>query len=500
MRRHSRCASYTFVLSASLFWTACTAERAPTAAEWPVASAPADAAGGPSATEPEPEPEPGPRLDNVIVVLLDDVGDDKLTVMGFNPDAPPTPTIDGLAADGVAFRQAYASPVCSPTRAALLTGRYGRRTGVGVIFSMHASDYTLPLSERTLAELVAEGQVPYASAACGKWHLTADVNPNALTDPLDQGFGWWAGTLSNLDASFAPRHRRTLDYYHWERIFDGTASWVDGTYVTTSTIDDAIGRLAVMPEPWLLYLPLNAAHPPMQAAPPPELYPPPAIGDGDPPWMWMNATLEAADHELGRMLDAIPPGVRARTTIFVIGDNGTSDAGTEPAFEGLGGKGTLHETGIRVPLIVSGPAVSAAARGAVSDALVSVVDVFPTIAELAGAPPEVDGRAIDGVSLLPLLADPDLPGRPFVYTERFEANGPPPYRTDMRVVRDDRFKLVWDANHGDTQLYGVWAGALDDGKDLLPGPLDGSAATHLAALTAELGRLDATLRFEGADR
>ncbi|MEQ1507872.1 MAG: sulfatase-like hydrolase/transferase, partial [Myxococcota bacterium] len=436
----------------------------------------------------------GPLGSNVLVVLLDDVGTDKLALYGSTNPAF-TPTIDALAASGVTFDTVYTRPVCQPARAALITGRHGRRTGLGT--NWHTNDpWELGLEQITLAELVSLS--PYASwtsSYVGKWHLGSDVAASGFDHPTRQGFGFYAGSFENLFAESTGYE----SYYDWLKVVDGVEVETT-TYATTDTIDDAIARVGAMPEPWLLVVSPNAAHTPMDT-PPAALVPTPATpGDG----VQVRAVLQAADTELARLFAAIPPEVYARTTVFLTADNGTHRAYVQEPATFDRAKGTLMDGGIRVPLIVAGAGVTAV--GARSPALVDLVDLFPTIAELAGV--ELAGLssvldpaapyALDGRSLVPQLSEPAAPnGRRYLYSELFGPPGPGPYTdVDRQVIRDDRFKLWVDNQTGRHMLFEYLPGAPDEGDDLVGCGLDAERQAAHDRLEAALAAATAELRFD----
>jgi Sulfatase len=218
-----------------------------------------------------------------------------------------------------------------------------------------------------------------------------------------------------------------------------------------------------------------------------------------------RAVLQAADTELGRLLASIPPDVLARTTILLSSDNGTKDISIDSPYLTDRSKGTLYDGGLHVPLIVTGPLV--ADPGSRSAALVHLVDVFTTVADIAGVPlvdlegglagfevtPE-DVREIDGVSLLPYLADPSTPSqRTYLFGEEFEPNGPPPYSLDDLTVRDATHKLLRQG--GVDELYAYMPGAIDEGVNLL---LDGVSPTEQEILDRLGAQLDAFATIESA--
>lgn len=460
------------------------------------------------ACAPEPEPASGrtreptpstPELPgNVLVVLLDDVGTDKVSAYAEHPAAPATPTLDALADRGVLFRNAYTRPVCGPTRAALLTGRYSVRTGIGGNYQgNHRGE--LSNNELTIPEMLASAPVPYASAAIGKWHLVHPEEPDARTHPNDSGFPIFRGTIGNLTAAIEPDGER-LGYDHYELLEDGVTTWSD-RYATTEMVDLALDTLQALPEPFFVYFAPHAAHIPFHV-PPAELLPEPLDPDAG-PIATHDAMVQALDHELGRLFDTMDPEVLARTTVVVMGDNGTTPKGIAPPWDPSHGKLTMYEGGINVPLIVAGPTVGA--PGTESPALVAVEDLFPTFAAIAGVP--VDGltredgtpATLDGYDLSPLLADPDAPSpRQFALEEKFTADGPP-YGLTRRALLDGDFKLIRAAldDQAEDELYDL-RGRDDDGPELLRQP-GGPTPEQQAAydrLLAELLRLEA-IPYEG---
>lgn len=414
---------------------------------------------------------------NVLVILLDDVGTNAIGAYGEVEDLPKTPVIDGLAADGVLFRQAYANPSCSPTRAALLTGRFARRTGMGDALVIDEAA-RLPHAEALIPERLGPR---WHTAAVGKWHLAGKGVSGWERDALDQGFDTHKGSAANL-VNFSGG-LPGASYTHWEKLVNGQVTIRDA-YATTDTIDDAIDAIRGMPEPWFTWVAPNAAHDPFHE-PPARLIHTPLPRDPTRHHLY-RASIEAVDTEIGRMLDAIDPAVRSRTVVFLIGDNGTPGQVLPPPLDGRQGKHSVYETGTRVPFVVSGAGVTA--RGAESKALVHVVDLLPTVAGIAGFDAR-DGRPIDGWDLAPLLADPQAPWRrDVVFTETFRPVGPGPWEEEAVAVRERRYKLMELREHGELierHLFDL-RGRIDDGPDLLGAPLDPEAKEALARLEIAL--------------
>jgi arylsulfatase A-like enzyme len=378
--------------------------------------------------------------DNFLILVADDLGIDQLASYGLGSDLPPTPTLDALAANGVLFRNAYSSPVCSPSRAQLLTGRHAFRTGIGHIVGpeMIAPElFQLPLDELTLPEMLDQGTGGlYANAAIGKWHLY--YGPDFATAPNVAGFDHFAGTPANL--GFDPS-----GYFDWVKIVDGTFFVVLDTYVTSDQVDEALAFLDTAPEPWLCYVAFSAAHVPFHE-PPADLHTQDLSGAGPPsvdPRPYYKATVEALDTEIGRLLSGIGP-LLPRTNVFFVGDNGTPFEVVVPPFDPDHAKTTLYDGGCRVPFIVAGPAVLQ--PGAKCDALVGLTDIYATLAELAAVSlPDVlpAGTLLDSQSLVPYLQAPATKSRrATVFAQLFAPLGSAPYNFEATMMRDERYKLL----------------------------------------------------------
>jgi hypothetical protein len=203
--------------------------------EWAVQVVPTSAgASGPAATASVTIPEP--RGGNFLVVVFDDLGVDKFNASGIASRREPTPVIDQLAAQGVYFRNAYASPLCSPTRGEILTGRHARRTGVGKLIS-GSGDEELALEALTLPEaLVSARGGPYTSIAVGKYHLAAPSSEQGYDGPNEQGFSWYSGSNDNLP--FRPD-----GYVNWIKDTNGETA-KSTKYATTDTVDDALQQIS----------------------------------------------------------------------------------------------------------------------------------------------------------------------------------------------------------------------------------------------------------------
>lgn len=323
---------------------------------------------------------------NIIVVFFDDLGWKDFGCYG--NAKPVTPNIDAIAAEGVRFTQAYAAcPVCSPSRAALLTGKYPPRTGVTDWIAGRAQWPTaklltpktatfLPLEEVTIAETLK--QAGYRTGSVGKWHLGGSDGHM----PADQGF----------DHNTGGNHKGANGYFG---PFDlpGLEGRTAQDYLTTELGLAARKFAGAERSPFLLYWPNYAVHLPLQA---------PGFSTREGTYSEM---LRIADQQIGLMREQLKLSGTYDNTIWVISsDNGglryegknreaVTDNGPLRA-----GKGHLYEGGIRVPLIVKAPGVSKA--GLKVDERVSGIDLYPTILDLLGL---TKPRGIDGVSLAGLL-------------------------------------------------------------------------------------------------
>lgn len=373
---------------------------------------------------------------NILVLVVDDVGVDFLAPWGFGTDLPYTPNIDALSAGGVRFTDAWAMPLCTPTRAALQTGRHGFRTGVGTLVS---ASFALELAETTLPEMLDIGTgYAYAHGCFGKWHLGNPSVGGPLAPNL-AGYSHFEGTVHNFVLPDT--------FYDWAKVENGVTKPCSG-YATSAVVNDTLGWIGAQSSPWFAMVNFHAPHWPWHT-PPAHLYstslahaPPPNID----PRPYAKAMMEAVDAEIGRLFAALGSSFED-TLVVLLADNGTDGLVVKPPFLPWKAKATIFEPGIRVPLIVSGPGVTPG----VCAALVHVVDVFPTVAEAArvNLGLSLPDLKIDGISLWPYLENPAAPSqRKLLYTEQFWPNGHNPPSNFDRTIRDERFKYVWSTVYG----------------------------------------------------
>lgn len=329
---------------------------------------------------------------NFILIMADDLGYGDIGCFG--NDSIKTPNLDALAAGGMRFTDFHSNgAVCSPTRAALLTGRYQQRAGIGgVVTAARHRDTGLAVGEVTFAD--ALGAAGYATAIFGKWHVGYAPEFN----PVRQGFGEFRGYVSGNVDFFS--HIDQAGYEDWWK--DDQLSPEEG-YTTHLITRHALRFLAANKgKPFCLYLPYEPPHYPYQ-------------GPNDQPIRMKDAPgkvqgerkdianayremVEEMDKGIGEILAALKEhGVLDNTLVFFCSDNGANPRGSNGPLRGH--KGQIWEGGHRVPAIASWPGKIAAGSETAATAL--TMDLFPTMLEAAGI--KAPGN-LDGVSLLPLMA------------------------------------------------------------------------------------------------
>jgi len=329
---------------------------------------------------------PAPRP-NVVFLLADDLG---YADCGFNGGKQiATPELDRLAAAGTVLEAHYVQPVCSPTRAALLTGRYPMRHGLQVGVVRPRAQYGLPLAERTLAHALRE--VGYATAICGKWHLGSFDRaywPNA------RGFEHAYGHLFGALDYFTHQRDGKLDWYR-----DGEPLAEEG-YTTHLIARDAVRFIEKQSaaQPFFLYVPFNAVHTPLQV---PERYLEP-YASLPAPRRKLAGMLAALDEAVGEIVAAVEKKeLRARTLFVFSSDNGGYRPGKVTDNGPLrAGKGTVYEGGVRAAAFATWDGhVPTGKRLATA---LHIADWYPTLLALAGATLE-QPLALDGRDLWPAL-------------------------------------------------------------------------------------------------
>jgi arylsulfatase A-like enzyme len=468
---------------------------------------------------------------NVLLIIGDDMGVETLASYGVGARPPATPNLDRLADEGVRFDNFWSQPVCSPTRATLLTGRYGFRTGVGQPTGDGSYMGPEPPVPPKPADAPAEGHFPpgagsgagqqrrapgqgagpagaggpragrlppggpglrldeyalpqafaahpelgYATAAIGKWHL-ADPNNGWQRHPNLVGFDYFSGLIRGFPES----------YFAWLKVVNGEFSGKTG-YTPDDKVDDAIHWIdAQAGHPWFLWFAFNLPHMPLHRPPAPlwvtdHAALDPKANPDENPQPYFAAMMEAMDTEIGRLLAALPPTVRANTYVIFMGDNGSARQVVSAPFPPNHAKGTVYEGGVNVPLIITGPAV---AHDRVSGALVNSTDLFSTILDMAGIDTQTTVPktvTLDSVSIFQALSAPEAPSRrTWIYADNFSPNEG--IEHGRYAIRGERYKLI--VSNGQEELYDLSNDRAEQ-HNLLAG-----------TLTPEQKRADETLRAE----
>jgi len=382
---------------------------------------------------------------NFVFILIDDMGWRDLACYGST--FYETPHIDRLAAQGMRFTDAYAAcPVCSPTRASILTGKYPARLNLTDWIPGHKRPFArlrvpefnqeLPLAEVTIAEALKPAG--YVSASIGKWHL--GTKPFW---PEKQGF----------DVNFGGTHQGQPPSYFAPYKIPNISKAADGEYLTDRLADEAAAFIEKNRDrPFFLYLAHYAVHTPLMARQ--EViakYAAKAKPDQPQRNAKYAAMVQSVDDSVGRImakLDAL--GLADRTVVFFMSDNGGL-IGPTSNLPLRAGKGSLYEGGIREPMIVRWPGVVAA--GVAEKAVVTSVDFFPTILALAGVAPAAPDPSIDGASLVPLLAPQGelAPVPVYWHYPHYHPGG----ATPGGVIRDGDYKLIEFFEDGRVELYNL---------------------------------------------
>jgi len=369
---------------------------------------------------------------NIILILADDYGYGDVGCYGsqrFN-----TPHIDALAAGGLRFTDFHSNgAVCSPTRAALLTGRYQQRTGISGVVTAAGHRHTgLDLGEITFAEILKPAG--YATGLFGKWHLGYLPEFN----PIRQGFDEFIGYVSgNVDYHAHLDQTGREDWWEQDQLTPEIGYTTD---LLTKHGVDFIRRHSG--QPFLLYLAHEAPHYPYQGRKDPPRYTREHGRTEDPVTLEVyKEMIEVMDESVGRIHQAvIDAGLMENTFIFFFSDNGPAGPGSAGPLRGK--KGQIWEGGHRVPAVAYWPGKIEAKR--VSDLPAMGADLLPTMAAISGTTLP-DSLIVDGINLLPHLLDQqELESRPLFWSHN-----------NQLAIRKDDFKLITDSSFSEPSLYNI---------------------------------------------
>lgn len=357
---------------------------------------------------------------NILLIIADDLGIDVTNGYQQNDRMPTTPVLNSLRESGLTFTNTWSAPQCTPTRASIMSGKYGIKTGVmrppGNLDLVHQSLFS-KITETTNGE--------YAGAVIGKWHISSPVD---YDHPIQHGIDYYEGLFTSS----------VSDYYSWDKVENGVLT-TSNEYVTTNLTNSAIDWISNQDDPWFLWLAHVAPHAPFHL-PPNDLY---TVSDTNDNLGKYLAAIEAMDHEIGRLLNSMSQETRENTVIIFVGDNGTP-GGVIQNFPSNHGKASMYEGGIRVPLFISGKGVSRINE--VDNNLNHVADLYATILELTGE--QLNGGIHNSMSLKPLLSCEIELNRPYIYTDYKDGN------VLTWAVRNDEYKFIEDEN-GNLEFYKI---------------------------------------------
>jgi arylsulfatase A-like enzyme len=391
-----------------------------------------------------------PVKPNIIIILADDLGYGDLSSYGAADLR--TPNIDAVGRTGIRFLRFYSNcPVCSPTRAALLSGRYPDRAGVpGVIRTDPANSWGY-LSPDAMLAPVRLKSAGYHTAIVGKWHLGLE-SPNT---PTERGFDSFHGFLGDMMDDYLTHRRHGQNYMRRNRETIDPPGHATGLF--TQWAVDYLNARKGAADPFFLYLAYNAPHTPIQ--PPPEWIDRVKLRQPGITSKRANvaALIEHMDDGVGRVLDALRRNGQDRNTLVVFtSDNGGHLPSGGTAGNLRGGKQDMYEGGIRVPLLASWPGRIAPGSEPPEPGL--SMDLCATVCEAAGVAPPED---IDGRSLLLVLEGrvPVLPQRDMIWVRR---EGGAMYEgRDYYALRRGDWKLLQNTPFEPYRLYDLAADPLE---------------------------------------
>ncbi len=393
----------------------------------------------PTPTEDPQASLPNDGQSNILLIIADDLGVDNISLYNEQPDyMAATPSIDAIANNGVLFRNAWANPMCSPSRASIYTG-------------LHAYNHGVLTPGNNTDEEFSAGiltQAGYSTALFGKWHLGGGRHTAE-----QQGFEYFSGTKDNLTSYFD----WTKEIRNSDGSIDTTQDYTGNTeqnYATTVTATDAIEWINNQTSPWFATVAFHAGHSPLHV--------PPNVGDrralsgtvgedcatsGNTNQQCFRAMVEVMDHYIGDILDQVDT---SNTVIIFVADNGPA-AGTVYQQDGTPfirthSKGTVYEGGINVPLIIGGGENITLNNGE-ENALIQVQDIFSTVLDIANT---ASINNVDGQTLRPYLdGSQQSSDRTMLYSELFSDSG----SANTVDGDDNNYWTVLDASSQVKYLY-----------------------------------------------
>lgn len=381
---------------------------------------------------------------NVLVILVDDLGITDLNCYGATDIK--SPNVDRLAREGLQFENFYANcPVCSPTRASLITGRYPDAVGVPGVIRSHPANSWGYLDPKAVTLPQVMKRAGYRTAMVGKWHLGL-WSPNR---PNEKGFDWFKGFLGDMMDDYYNHRRHGTNYmYHNDREIDPKGHATD---LFSDWASDYIREQAGADNPWFLYLAYNAPHTPIQ--PPAEWITKVKTREAgiDDKRAKLVALIEHMDEGIGKVLKAIKDSGQERDTLVIFSsDNGGQTNVGANNLPWRDGKQSMYEGGLRVATIAKWPGHIKA--GSKTAHIAATMDIMPTLAALTRT--KITHR-IDGLSFLPtLLGKTGQQQHAELYFCRREGNLRYQGLTTQALRRGD-WKVLQNSPFAPIELYNV---------------------------------------------
>lgn len=407
----------------------------------------------------EPIEETTNNKPNILLIIADDMGLDATPGYSVGTVKPSMPTLTNLMNTGIKFNNIWSNPTCSPTRATILTGKYGFKTGVTKV------DIPLSTSETSIQTyLKTNGASEYETAVIGKWHLSRDAS-----HPNNMGIDYYAGMLGGGVQS----------YWNWNLTINGETS-NSSEYTTTKLTNLAIDWIDNQSQPWFLWLAYNAPHTPFHL-PPSDLHsqgslPTDQVSIDANPLPYYLAMIEAMDTEMGRLIASMSQEERNNTVIIFIGDNGTPNQVVQE-YGSQRSKGTVYQGGVNVPMVVSGKNVTQINE--VDNSLINTTDLFATIANIAGiSVSEIN----DSKNFSDLFTIGNSETRTYTFTETERGAGISDY-----AIRNASHKYILFEN-GSEAFYDLNANLMEN-PNLLNSVLSDDDSTMKDLLTNKLNEL-----------
>lgn len=364
------------------------------------------------------------KAPNILFIIADDMGKEALAGFTEGKIKPNTPNIDSIRTSGLNFINFWTYPTCSPTRASIITGKYGYRTNV------RWANQKLDNNEILLQKYINKNTTnSYATAVIGKWHLSGfDTTINPENFGIDYYSGIFNGSVKN--------------YYNWPLSENGKQTTCT-EYTTKKFTDLASNWIKKQEKPWFMWLAYNAPHTPFHI-PPAEMH---NQGNLKPytkkanPTPYFMASIEAMDYQIGKLLNSISIEDKENTIIIFIGDNGTEPEVTQNPYNKNQVKRSLYQGGINMPLFISGKGVN---RNGIDNNLITSTDLFATIAEIAG----VNIKEINDSKSFKSLLNKKNTIREFQYSEMKND------KNNAWTISNGTYKLIVFAN-GNEEMYNL---------------------------------------------